>query len=280
MQSPFCKIEWVEADQQLVVTLPSSRKRWGLISLDGITSEAIVAEAKRADSGGSWLAHFPDSLPVYMMSLFPGGVPPFVVGAASLELEDLDSHEISEMTEVPSTVEAHEASVASWVAPSLPTAKTDRKAHPHRHQDPATEKSAGDEDDDAEWEDDDGGEEEGDEENCEEEAEEEEEEFADERLKYMMARHSLDLIAQQLSLAIRAGQMLNLRPAETSAAYAAAGGVILSDEQVHELGEKDQAVAAFLQQLQGMNNMMEHVQGVASGMAGMPQGGGPQCQQQ
>ena len=270
MNSPFCKLEWIEAERQLVVTLANdpAGKRWGLISLDGVPTEKIVEEATKKE-GLAWLTHFADAMPVHMMNVYPGGVPPFVTGSASMELEDLESHEITELSDVPSTAEAHDASVAAWTPPELPQAGAAKV--------PIGKAAEGD---DGEWEDTDGTDEhahhDDDDEEDEEDGDDEGDELGSDRLKYLATRHALDLVAQQFSLAIRAAQLLNLGAEEMKAAYLAAGGTVLSDDELQETAEKDPAVATFLQQMHGMESVVDQMQQAGGGV---PQQGG-QCQQQ
>ena len=118
MTLPFTWVDWVEEENSLVVVTTNSdlhAKKFVLFSVDGVSSDQLIAAAKKARGPDDWKTGFVDSIPVYIMHSTDRVDHTFVVtGVAHLELEDRETHEIEEHSAV-ATEEALQEAIHSWM---------------------------------------------------------------------------------------------------------------------------------------------------------------------
>jgi hypothetical protein len=240
LPSPFRYLEWVAETNVLIVepAVPKSAKRWGLISVDGVPLEELVKTA-RANDGATWLHNFAVMLPNYVLMAAPSQADTFVVsGTAHLELEDLESHEIEELS-VEATEEAFDAAIRSWkddadVANNKPRGDGESKSQQHTFS-PMHGMGGGDDDNDYEDVD-------------------EEDEEGEEKQKYMEKRQLLDQFAMMFDLTNKLAKKFQLTPTQMRQAFTAAGGVLLSQEEEGAYAKSDDATASFLQTASAASN--------------------------
>mmetsp|Transcript_43118 Transcript_43118/g.49975 ORF Transcript_43118/g.49975 Transcript_43118/m.49975 type:complete len:259 (-) Transcript_43118:24-800(-) len=256
LPSPFAFLDWDESSLSLIVAATTDGKKWGLISVDGVSTETIIQAAKKeslsSGNGSNWLHNFATMFPNYCLMASTQQADSFVItGEAHVELEDLDSHEIEEHT-FPASEEAYEAAVAAWkhdacsdeaiAAAEKSAAQTKQNSKKHdtdndddEYEDVDTEDGEGEGDDDDE---------------------------ATEK------KHHLEVVAQMLDAAnATAATALRLTPKMMREAFQAAGGQLASDEE--ELSylsqSENQVIASFIQEMVGGHD---------------PRMGGQECHQQ
>ncbi|CUG86293.1 Hypothetical protein, putative [Bodo saltans] len=239
LPSPFRYLEWNAETNGLIVepALPKTSKRWGLISVDGVSTEELVKTAKTND-GATWLHNFAVMLPNYVLMAAPSQADTFVIsGIAHVEVEDLDSHEIEELT-VDATEEAFDEAIRSWkhdLDSAAPT-KPHTEGQPPQHNFSPMHGMGGDDSDD-DYEDVD-----------------EEEEEGEEKQQYMEKRQLLDQFAMMLDLTNKMAKKFQLTPTQMRSAFTAAGGVLLTQEEEGVYAKSHDATASFLQTASAASN--------------------------
>ena len=233
LQSPFTFLSWEASTASLIVsTVQKPNKRWSLISIDGVSTESIIATAKKED-GDNWLENFAVMFPNFVLLSTPDQSQSFLLkGSANLEVEDLDTHEIEELSDCEATQEAYETAVATW-APEGPV-KASKSASKSRKTEDDVENH------DDEYEDVDQ-----DEDNAEDD---EEDELPEKREAYIAKRNALKIFEGLIESGCAMAVNLNLTPKDIREAFVAAGGKVIGPEDEIVLADSDPATGTYLQE--------------------------------
>lgn len=226
LPSPFSFLDWdAKACTILVRTTDQSTadKLWGLVSVDGTPAEAIIGAAKKEEGDKKWMHNFAVMFPNYaLMASMNHGSSFVVTGNASVELEDLDSHEITEMT-LEATDDAYLNALQNW------THDNDHLNAKQKEEVETNGEGNGDED--------------------YEDVDEDDEEGEEQSESYLDKRHNLDAVAAMFDAANRfAVKQFGLTPKQLRQAFVAAGGKLLTTDEELAYASKDLATQTFLQE--------------------------------
>lgn len=245
LQSPFTFLSWEASTSSLIVsTVQQPNKRWSLISIDGVSLERIIAVAKAEEGDDKWLENFAVMFPNFVLIASPDQSQSFLLkGSANLEVEDLDTHEIEELSDCEATQEAYESAVATW-APELPKSRNptsggkkqrsvskSQQEDEHHHDD--DEDGDGDEEDEADEH---------------EENDDDDDELPEKREAYIAKRNALKVFEGLIEAGCAMAVNLNLTPKDIRDAFLAAGGKNITPEDEIELTDSDPATGTYLQE--------------------------------
>lgn len=215
MLSPFTSFSWNGETNQFEVTLAKSADtKFGLISVDGVSADDLIAEAK-SQQHVNWLSDFPAMFPTYVMSRVSVPSKCFVQSAkAVVELEDLETHEIDE-SKCDATDDNYHTACETWQVPEGAEHQFGYGQSYEQHQ----------------------GED-------EEESTESPEEAAAKR-EFLQKRSNMDLLQAAFVSATKFAQRMGLSERHVVDAYRAAGGQSLSEEERDSIANADPVSQSF-----------------------------------